>query len=73
MHVPAHLPLPVGLERQLGFLDNLQSGLGLLALTIAQLEQLVPVIDLGKLFLRLFSMMSFFRIVAWARAYASRL
>ena len=39
---------PDAFERQLRFLDNLEAVAGLLALAVAQLEDLVPVIDLGQ-------------------------
>src|SRR5262249_10832453 len=48
VQVPAQQAMPAHLLRQLGFLDDLNSVAGLLALAVAQLEQLLPVVDFVK-------------------------
>src|SRR5262249_16822848 len=49
VQVPAHQSLPAHLQRKLRLLDDLDAVPELLPLTVAQLEQLLPVIELGEL------------------------
>src|SRR5262249_18879225 len=49
VQVPAHQALAADLQRQFRLLDDLDAVAGLLALAVAQLEQLLPVVDLGEL------------------------